>query len=41
MGADLSHANYTPEQLHNARAPGVIGRMRHNKQKKAWWQFWG
>ena len=43
LGADLTDAKYAPQQLHNARATGVIGRRIGDakKDKRAWWQFWG
>ena len=44
LKADLTHASYTPQQLHNARATGVVGRSKleaMKKQRRAWWQFWG
>jgi uncharacterized protein YjbI with pentapeptide repeats len=44
LKADLTHASYNPQQLHNARATGVVGRSKlevMKKQRRAWWQFWG
>ena len=41
--ANLTNAKFQPEQLHHARASGVIGRAISGAtpQKRPWWQFWG